>query len=523
MTRYTKITTITLLVAVLGATTVTQAVTWTGTGNTWYTITRWTPTTTPAVAAVPNVPGETAVIGTGVTVTYPAPPAMPNMTLTQLAPLGTNVVMASTVGWQLAVGNAIKGTGIPNNTTIAAFDDTSITLSAALTATNTTTVTPYFGGPVTIDSLTVTNGSTLLIDLASSQPLNVTGGLTNSATISLRNGGETLDRELIYTGTAFNNSGGTINVFVNNGSSARSALFTLNSDNANDGTIHISSDPADIGTAGVFNKASRARLLLTGTGTFLNNGTIKVIWGRNNAFFSGPDAAYDQTGAAAVTELGSVWVPGYDPTEVYTNLTDSMKGCLEAGTVQFSDGTLKGNNGLVIELAGDQIAQIGNDDGIKMTVAPGGASVGTLSFGNQTTIYERPDSIVWVQRAATMTSLQFNSDAIFQADINTSSLTSDVVRVYGDLKITSGAVLTVTDIGADVALPRDTTLTLVSYTGTWDAGTFHLGSDAGPVLADDSTFTLGKNTFVIDYDGGVGSNEVLLRALGVPEGTTVVK
>ena len=69
---------------------------------------------------------------------------------------------------------------------------------------------------------------------------------------------------------------------------------------------------------------------------------------------------------------------------------------------------------------------------------------------------------------------------------------------------TSGATLALTDAGNTVMTPG-TKLTLISYSGAWNNAIFD-------TFADDSTFTLGVNTFTIDYNDPNGILSTNLNA-----------
>jgi hypothetical protein len=95
---------------------------------------------------------------------------------------------------------------------------------------------------------------------------------------------------------------------------------------------------------------------------------------------------------------------------------------------------------------------------------------------------------------------------------------ADLLNVNGDLTLAiSGAALSITDVG-NTSLPANTKFTLISYAGTWNGNTF----DTHP---DDSSITVGANTFVLNYNdtsggsvnGGSYSSAVTLTLTAVPE------
>jgi autotransporter-associated beta strand protein len=129
--------------------------------------------------------------------------------------------------------------------------------------------------------------------------------------------------------------------------------------------------------------------------------------------------------------------------------------------------------------------------GASSFLAPGkttSGSLGTLSTGAVTMI-----------PTATLTYV-LNSNA---------PSTSDLLAVTGNLTL-GGATLSASDAGSTV-LANGTTIELASYTGTL-SGTF-----SG--LADTSRFTIGANTYQINY-GTLTSDEITLEAIAVPEPST---
>jgi autotransporter-associated beta strand protein len=126
--------------------------------------------------------------------------------------------------------------------------------------------------------------------------------------------------------------------------------------------------------------------------------------------------------------------------------------------------------------------KIGTGNGSGATLAPGGStgSAGTLR----------------IKRALT-----FNSNGIYQAQVNSSNVTGDAVVANG-VMIDAGAQFAFTDLGSS-KLPSGTVFIVISNTsGTPIAGTF--GN-----LPDGSTFTSNGNTYRVDYQGGDGNDLTL--------------
>jgi fibronectin-binding autotransporter adhesin len=121
--------------------------------------------------------------------------------------------------------------------------------------------------------------------------------------------------------------------------------------------------------------------------------------------------------------------------------------------------------------------------------------------------------------------LSFTSGGILKYEIDSSvalASAADLINANGGvgvgLSIASGSQLTLADVAATpVTVPVGTRFTMVSYSGTWNNGTFN-------GAADDSVITLGGDFYVINYNdtnpgvnfgGGSFSNYLTLTA--VPE------
>ena len=136
-------------------------------------------------------------------------------------------------------------------------------------------------------------------------------------------------------------------------------------------------------------------------------------------------------------------------------------------------GSILGGNGV---LGGALTA------GVAGTIAPG-ASIGVLT-GTQ--------------------AMSFTDGSIFAYELNTASVTSDLLRVGGDLSLAGIVTLTLSDLSTSTAVANGTVLSLINYGGTWNSGLFTYNSTA---LADGDTFTLGANQWRINYASSVqGSN-----------------
>lgn len=107
-------------------------------------------------------------------------------------------------------------------------------------------------------------------------------------------------------------------------------------------------------------------------------------------------------------------------------------------------------------------------------------------------------------------SVTFNGGTL-AIEINSSTLGRDTLAIIGSLILGGAPVsLNVTDLG-NSGLAGGTSLTLLTYTGTWDGGLFSVN---GSPLLDEQAFTVGMNSFRMDY--GDASTKSF-RIVAVPE------
>jgi len=100
-----------------------------------------------------------------------------------------------------------------------------------------------------------------------------------------------------------------------------------------------------------------------------------------------------------------------------------------------------------------------------------------------------------------------NGLSTFAYEVDSSVATSvgaDLVKVTGGLSLNGPITLTLSDIaGSPIAIVPGTTFSLVNYTGSWNGGLFTVG---GNLIADGGTFTVGLNTWQLDYDAIAGGS-----------------
>jgi len=180
-----------------------------------------------------------------------------------------------------------------------------------------------------------------------------------------------------------------------------------------------------------------------------------------------------------------------------------------SGTTEVNGGTLRVNGSLLntSSVSVGAAGTLGGSGSIHSSVVVGG----TLAPG------------VGIESLATG-ALSFLTGARYAYELDTTNLGGDLVEVAGDLGIANGVTLELTDLSSGAVLALGTRLSLVSYSGSWNGGTF-----SG--LADGASFLLGANRWRIDYNdslaganvpaGGSQSNFVTLTVVPEPGGTAL--
>lgn len=235
---------------------------------------------------------------------------------------------------------------------------------------------------------------------------------------------------------------------------------------------------------------SNAGVLNIGGSIFPTATGLKVnLRGNGNGVLSGQILDGSTVGMPVSKDAGNgTWIIAH-PNNSYTGLTTVstgtllVTGAITGSTTVGVDGTFggTGTTGSVNINAGG-------------TLAPG-VEIGTLTTG----------------------ALTFNPAAAFDVDFHSTFAQFDRVNVSGNLSIDLGGNVTLNfnDLGGNAPLAIHSVFTLIDYSGSWNGGTF-----SG--RADDSTFTLGANTFRISYDGTGSESAITLTVVPEPSTTTAL-
>ena len=250
--------------------------------------------------------------------------------------------------------------------------------------------------------------------------------------------------------------------------------FTGASGGSTDRDIDIQSNLANANGGVIENTVVGQVLTLDGDITVGGTGTLPTLGliGAGNGALNG-----DILGASplAITKSGTgTWTLGGIDTNTGATTVNAgtliVSGSISGSAVTVNNtGTLGGSGGTV----GAITATSGG------TVSPG-ASIGTLNSG----------------------SASFAAGSTFALEINTTTTTTDLLAVTGNISLaaTNNTILSVTDLAAGIY--DGTPLPFITYTGVWDGNLF---SVLGTPIADEGTFTVGANTFTLDYNYGGNS------------------
>ncbi|PYV73628.1 MAG: hypothetical protein DMG96_22520 [Acidobacteria bacterium] len=324
------------------------------------------------------------------------------------------------------------------------------------------TASSFFGGGVVFDlSGTATAGNSVFL-INGSSISGAAGGFIGFS------GGTAANATLIANPGTSGGGGGTISFSSHgDGGEARSELF-------GNGTLEItySDDEVTVGS-------------IEGDGLVLL-GTRKLITGSNNlsTTFSGtiPDTGFlEKIGISTLTLTGAnTYSGGTTVTEGALKISNTSGSGTGTGAVQVNAGTVGGKG----TVAG--AVTVGTGSGAGAFLEP---SIGVI----------KPSSLS-IQSALTL-----KADSTYTYKVNTNKAKADKVIANG-VTIDSGAQFNFVAV-ANMTLNLGKAFVAISNT----AATPIIGTFAN--LPDGSTFTVGPNTFQVNYEGGGDGNDLTLTVV----------
>ena len=354
-------------------------------------------------------------------------------------------------------------------------------------------------GAVTVSSGTWTNGGTLYVGgsvtgTGGTGTLNVTGGEVKNTFGNLGYSAGSVGTATVSSGT-WSNSGALV---VGGGGTG---TLTISGSGGTGGVVIVGGTLSK-GGAGTINLNAGGTLQIgTGSSTgalgtdLVNNGAL--VFNRTGS--STVSSAISGTGALTKLGAGTLTFSG---TSSYSGATAInagsflVSGALGNSAVSVNAGGLLGGSGTI---SGSITA---NASG---TLSPG-AGIESLTTGAVTLL----------------------DQSTFAYEMNSAvPLAADLLSVTGNLSLSGTVGLTLTDLATTPsAFAAGTTFSLINYTGSWNSGLFSYG---GSVLADGGMFTVGSQSWMIDYDasgGGVNfsgeyvPNSSFVNIAAVPEPTS---
>jgi autotransporter-associated beta strand protein len=335
---------------------------------------------------------------------------------------------------------------------------------------------------VTIDGGTFeTSAANILGDSASVNLSSGTYALGGNDTIgSLTISGGSLTGSSTLTAATYALNGGTVSANLGAGSLSVGGSSTLNGTSAAT-TVNVSTGTLSLGGS---NRLASGASVSLAAGTGLNLGA-------NSQQLAG------LTGDGAVTTSASGSL----------NLNIASGSSTFAGGIGGAGGLTKSGNGTLFLSGSNSLTgatnvsagtlRVNGSIGGDATVASGATLGGTGSIAgavNVTGILSPGASI----ESLAVGSTSFNTGSTFEWEFNSSNLTADLLDVTGALNLTGTVGLNLIDLASSsIAITEGTKFSLISYTGSWNSGTF-----SG--YADDSVFKIGVNDWKINYNDITG-------------------
>ncbi len=377
----------------------------------------------------------------------------------------------------LTVDYTLAGTG-----TVTHAGSATTTLTTANTYTGTTTL---LGGVLKIDTPGALGGGNLYLDGG------VLGITSNFTSRTMGSGSNQVQWNTSGNGGGFAAYGGTHAVDLND------APFINWNPQIGDGvSLILGADDAD-GTVDWQQNIQIGGGVQVGPRTFdVRNGSAAVD-AIVSGVLSGPnvDRFLQKTGTGTMVLTAA---------NTYTGATEVVAGTLLLNGSHAGGGLYTVSAGATLGGAGSTESDLS----IAGILSPG-ASIETFESG----------------------AVSFTDLSTFEYEVDSDAalgVAADLMLVNGDLDLTDTVELSLADLASSPAMfAMSTTFTLINYDGVWNDGLFTVG---GHEILNAGTFTVGLNTWRLDYDATAGGENFsgqyvhanYVNIVAVPEPGTIV-
>jgi autotransporter-associated beta strand protein len=424
---------------------------------------------------------------------------------------------------------------VNTNTTVASVQETgsgnggviAIGSGATLTVNGASKGTLYQNSISGLGGLTVNGSGNTTLSLYGTQSYSgatrVSGGKISSG-VALATSGVTIDGGTFETSAAnilgdsasVNLSSGTYalggndtigSLTISGGSLTGSSTLTAATYALNGGTVsaNLGAGSLSVGGSSTLNGTSAATTVNVSTGTLSLGGSNRLATGASVSLAAGTglNLGANSQQLAGLTGDGAVTTSASGSL----NLNIASGSNTFAGGIGGAGGLTKSGNGTLFLSGSNSLTgatnvsagtlRVNGSVGGDATVASGATLGGTGSIAgavNVTGILSPGASI----ESLAVGSTSFNTGSTFEWEFNSSSLTADLLDVTGNLNLTGTVGLNLIDLASSsIAITEGTKFSLISYTGSWNSGTF-----SG--YADDSVFKIGVNDWKINYNDITG-------------------
>ena len=238
-----------------------------------------------------------------------------------------------------------------------------------------------------------------------------------------------------------------------------------------------------------------------------DTGGVPIVTG--NVLQSGATITLDSVGGSftlgsQITGSNSVVVNGANTVTLTGTNSYTGSTTIHAGTLKLdASASIANSTRIIVGDAGSSAAVLdvssktgGFSVGGTQTLGGTGSITGSVTINGGILAPGNSVGSLTVTRDLTL-----NTGSTFAYEMNSSavpSVAADFQKVFGNLDLSGLVNLTLTDLASSpAAFSRNTTLSLINYAGTWNAGFF---TYAGNELDNHEVFTAGHNTWQINYD-----------------------